>query len=178
VARHRVIGQLLLRGMEVALDYRALTPDVARALAAVRTARDALQPDDPRRVAVQDFLVECTRRHSQPDALGDRPQMPARRREFVGRVASDPRWDSREAAYSAMEALIEAGWPPLTNAEQLARARKRRKVAASFMASSGGGRVERPDERLEVEMAAASAAAQRGEEPPRRLTCAHMCDAM
>ena len=65
VAQRRISGArenpesvTALKSMEVALDEHALPPDVSRALAAVRSARDALQPDDPRRAAVEEFLAE------------------------------------------------------------------------------------------------------------------------
>ena len=69
--------------------------------------------DDPKRTMMDEFLVECKRRLSQPDR-GEKIRLPSQRTKFVGQGASDVRRPSREAAYSytAMEELIAAAWPP------------------------------------------------------------------
>ena len=63
------------------------------------------------------FLGECVQRLRQPN-LGSKPRLPARRRDFVGTQAMDARRLPREAAFTAMEALLAVAWPSLNAANR------------------------------------------------------------
>ena len=101
---------------------------VAEAFSTVQAARDALGSDDPRWATTKQFLGDCMQRLRQPD-LGSKPRLPARRRDFVGTQATDARRLPREAAFTAMEALLAIAWPSLNNADRQARKRQRQLVA-------------------------------------------------
>ena len=109
----------------------ALSTAVVRALKEAENRRDELGTNDPKRAIMQDFLAECTRRLPQPD-LGERPKLPDKRRDFVGRSESDDRRPSRDAAYTAMEKLTEAAWPTKSNAEKQVRKRQKQRHEAEW----------------------------------------------
>lgn len=132
--RHECGGGIDRNRMEVVVDV-ALPPDVLRMLDAVRTARDALDPDDPRRSTMEQFLTECTKLLSSDDRIARRPRLPAQRRDFVGTKAA-PRADSREAAYTAMEALLSAAWPTMSTSERQARKRQKQRHHAAAVSST------------------------------------------
>ena len=122
--------------MEAALDELALPHVVVEALADLRTKRDALQRDDSRRVTTEQFLSDCLQRISKPDP-GSRPRMPAKWSNFVGNGQSDPRRASREDAYTAMQSLLFAVWPTMSNVEK--QARKRQKQQQHDASSGNAG---------------------------------------
>ena len=127
----------------------ALTEALARALKEAETKRDELGTNDPMRAIMEEFLAECTRRLSQPN-LGERPKLPDRRRGFVGRSESDVRRPSRDAAYTAIEKLIEAAWPTMSNTDKQLRKRQKQRHEAELQGRSESlsGNTETPDEQL------------------------------
>ena len=77
-------------GMEVAVDELEIPADVVHAFVTCGVKRDALEPDDPRRMTIDQFLVECAKRLAEGNT---RPRMPAQRRDFVG--SKQAVWASR-----------------------------------------------------------------------------------
>ena len=157
------VANRLVHTMEASLVELGLPPAVVQALEAARIRRNELMPEDPRRATTEQFLADCMQRLSQTD-IGQRPRLPARRRNFVGEKSTDARRSSREAAYTAMEALLAAAWPPINNADKQLRKRQKQQHqheaarAAASAQPAASSQQEQVDKQADVEMPLASGA--------------------
>ena len=95
---------------------------------AARASLERLEPDDPLRTKMQRLLDSAEPQLQKPRASrGKRPTLTEasiNRRDLLERLKkTEPRWALRSDAFAAIDALLEAGWPPMSSTERTGKQR-------------------------------------------------------
>lgn len=114
-------------------EHTNLSPAVAAAIDDARTACDALATGDALRLPMTTFIDAVVER-LQSNGKSTPPKLPNRYDNLNKLAANSPIRPARAAAFAAMDALLEVGWPPvpvLSNAARQVRKRQKQHQTVS-----------------------------------------------